>query len=563
MALAPAPNGALLTGALDRLPETRRPRLWLSLLCLLLWAPGLFSLPTGDRDEARFAQASRQMVETGDLVRIRNGEVERNKKPAGIHWAQAGIVHAMEAAGLPARGWIGSYRLASALGAWLAVLATFSFGRALVGRRAAFLAAALLAGSLLLLAETHIAKTDAALLASIVAAMGLMGRAYLAPAAFGPRAAVGFWLALGVGVLLKGPIAPMVPLLAGFTLVVADRGWRGAPWLRALRPIWGVPLMIACALPWLVAIGIATEGRFFAQALGDDMLNKVGSGEEAHWGPPGYYLLTFGIAAFPGAFLVLRGLPGAWEARMRPGTRFLLAWAAPTWLLFEAVATKLPHYVLPAYPALLLLGAAWACDPLRKPAPRWLAWLGWLALFGTAIGLAIGAVALPIAADGRIAPIGLLAPLAAALLLWAVARAARAGEWARAGLSAAILGIPLYAVVLGGVLPNLTAPWVSPRLAAMLRAEGVPADRFGVAGFHEPSLVFEAGTATRLLTNGTEAARFLVAAPDRVVAVEGREVPRFEAEAAATGLRARAVGRVEGFNYVRGRRVAITLFRAG
>ena len=555
-----APAASL--SALDRLPEARRPRLLLSLLCLLMWAPGLFSLPPGDRDESRFAQASRQMVETGDYVRIRNGEVERNKKPVGIHWAQAGIVHAMEAAGLPARGWIGSYRLASAIGAWLAVLATFSLGRALVGRRAAFLAAAMLAASLLLVVETHIAKTDAALLAAVTAAVGLMGRAYLAPATFSARAALGFWLALGAGVLLKGPIAPMVPLLTGLTLFAADRGWRnGAPWLRALRAGWGVPLMIACALPWLVGIGIATEGRFFSQALGDDMLNKVGSGEEAHWGPPGYYLLSFGIAAFPGAFLVLRALPGAWAARMRPGTRFLLAWAAPTWLLFEAVATKLPHYVLPAYPALLLLGAAWACDPLRRPAPRPLAWLGWAALFGTAIGLAGLAVALPLVADRRLDPVGLLAIPGAALILWAVLRAAREGAWARAGLSAAILAVPLYWVVLEGVLPRLTAPWVSTRVAAMVAAEGVPAERFGITGYHEPSVVFDTGTATHLLKDGAEAARFLAEGPGRVVAVESREEGRFEAALAALGLRQQAVGRVEGFNYVRGRRVAIVLFR--
>ena len=54
---------------LDRLPETRRPGWWLALLCLLVWLPGFFSIPPGDRDESRFAQASRQMVETGDSVK--------------------------------------------------------------------------------------------------------------------------------------------------------------------------------------------------------------------------------------------------------------------------------------------------------------------------------------------------------------------------------------------------------------------------------------------------------------------------------------------------------------
>jgi 4-amino-4-deoxy-L-arabinose transferase-like glycosyltransferase len=248
------------------------------------------------------------MVETGDYVRIKLGEVERNKKPVGIHWAQAATVHGLEAVGIPARGAIWAYRLPSLIGALLAVLATCYLGRALVGRRAAFLAAVMLAPCMVLVVETHIAKTDAALLASITAAMLLMGRAYLAPAQFSAKQALGFWLALGAGVLLKGPIAPMVPFLAGITLLVMDRR---APWFGALRPLWGLPLMIACAAPWFIAIGIATEGRFFTEAIGDDMLSKVGSGEESHWGPPGFYTLLFGLDC---AARAARRLGGSVEA---------------------------------------------------------------------------------------------------------------------------------------------------------------------------------------------------------------------------------------------------------
>jgi hypothetical protein len=181
-------------------------------------AAGFFTIPPGDRDESRFAQATRQMVETGDYVRIRFGEVERNKKPAGIHWAQAGSVHALEAVGVAAREAIWAYRIPSLLGAIAAVLATFHFGRTLVGRRAAFLGSAMLAGCFVLAIETHIAKTDAALLGTIVVVMGLMGRAYLSPGTFTARQAAAFWLVLGVSVLLKGPIGPAVPLLAGVTL---------------------------------------------------------------------------------------------------------------------------------------------------------------------------------------------------------------------------------------------------------------------------------------------------------------------------------------------------------
>jgi 4-amino-4-deoxy-L-arabinose transferase-like glycosyltransferase len=545
---------------LDRLPETRRPGLWLALLCLSVWLPGFFSIPPGDRDESRFAQASRQMVETGDYVRIKLGEVERNKKPVGIHWAQAATVNSLEAVGIPARGAIWAYRLPSLIGALLAVLATCYLGRALVGRRAAFLAAAMLAPCMVLVVETHIAKTDAALLASITAAMLLMGRAYLAPAQFTAKQALGFWLALGAGVLLKGPIAPMVPLLAGVTLLVMDRR---APWFGALRPLWGVPLMIACAAPWFIAIGIATEGRFFSEAIGDDMLSKVGSGEESHWGPPGFYTFLFGITAFPSAWIVLRALPGAWADRLKPQTRFLLGWAVPVWLLFEAVATKLPHYALPAYPALMLLAAAWALDPLRRPTPRWLAAIGWLALGGVALGLPIAAMAAAFYAEKRVDIFGLIGLCFGAALILLLWRLARAGQWARAALLGAVLSMPVYAAVLEGVIPRLQSVWVSPRLAAEVRAiaPGLRDRDFGVVGYHEPSLQFALGGGIALLRDGPAAAEFLAEKPGRVVAVSHRQEAAFRAAAAERGITPRDAGSVTGLNYVRGRWLTLLIFK--
>jgi 4-amino-4-deoxy-L-arabinose transferase-like glycosyltransferase len=390
--------------------------------------------------------------------------------------------------------------------------------------------------------------------------MLLMGRAYLAPAQFTTKQALGFWLALGAGVLLKGPIAPMVPLLAGITLLVMDRR---APWFGALRPLWGVPLMIACAAPWFIAIGIATEGRFFSEAIGDDMLSKVGSGEESHWGPPGFYTFLFGITAFPSAWIVLRALPGAWADRLKPQTRFLLGWAVPVWLLFEAVATKLPHYALPAYPALMLLAAAWALDPLRRPTPRWLAALGWLALGGVALGLPIAAMAAAFYAEKRVDFFGLIGLGFGAALILVLWRAARAGQWARAALLGAVLSVPVYAAVLEGVIPRLQSVWVSPRLAAEVRAiaPGLRDRDFGVVGYHEPSLQFALGGGIALLRDGAAAAEFLAEKPGRVVAVSHRQEAAFRATAAERGITPRDVGSVTGLNYVRGRWLTLLIFK--
>src|SRR3954463_10109533 len=87
-----------------------------------LYPRGLAAPPPLDRDEARFAQASRQMLETGDFLRIRFQDAARNKKPAGIYWLQAASVTAFST---PESSAIWPYRLPSIIGALGAVLLTF------------------------------------------------------------------------------------------------------------------------------------------------------------------------------------------------------------------------------------------------------------------------------------------------------------------------------------------------------------------------------------------------------------------------------------------------------
>src|SRR5262249_50666369 len=108
----------------------------------LFFLPGFFSIPPVDRDEARFAQATKQMVETGDFVDIRFQEVVRYKKPVGIYWMQAGAVKSFSALGLPraeVRIWV--YRIPSLIGAIGAVLLTYWAALAFATRRGAVFAA--------------------------------------------------------------------------------------------------------------------------------------------------------------------------------------------------------------------------------------------------------------------------------------------------------------------------------------------------------------------------------------------------------------------------------------
>ncbi len=571
-----------MTFSMMRLLDTRRPRLLLALFCLLLWTPGFFTIPPGDRDESRFAQASKQMIETGDFVRIQNGLEARNRKPIGIHWLQVPFAATARGLGLATENPIWPYRIPSALGGLLAVLATFQAGEHLVGRRAALLGAGMLAASVILVVEVHIAKTDAALLGATTVAMAVLARAYLAPDRVRAGQAAVFWLAVGAGILLKGPITPMVAGLAAASLAVADRR---AVWLRALRPGWGVPLMAAVVLPWFVAIGMATGGQFFADAVGGDLGRKLASGDDTHWGPPGLHLLLLPLLLFPASAALPGAAVAAWRGRTAAPTRFLIAWIVPAWVVFEAVPTKLPHYTLPLLPAVCLLAAGWVVAPGRRAAVEWLG--ATLFLLAAAL-LGMGALAAPrvLHLDTWLGDPAFAAVVACLFLLWdggkvKKARRGAPGDQLEQGpvregavlqdfltpalsvrergqivLLAAV--VPFYWAVLGFELPRLAPLWLAPRVVAAMQGM----DRLGAVGFAEPSLMFLAGTDTQWLL-AADAPEALASGRIHTLLVGDRDRAAVLAQAARQGVPLQQVAEVDGLNYSRGRTVALTLFRLG
>ncbi len=526
--------------------DTRRPRLLLTLLCALMWAPGFWTLPPLDRDESRFAQATKQMLETGDFVRIMNGTEARNRKPIGIHWLQAPFVAAADRLGLTEQNPIWPYRVPSLLGALVAVLACFEAGARLVGRRAGLLGAGMLASTVLLVAEVHIAKTDAALLGATTLAMAVLGRAYLDPGGVGRRQAAIFWLAMGVGILLKGPITPMVAGLAVVALLIADRR---AAWLGCLRAGWGVPLMLAVVVPWFVAIGVATGGRFFSEAVGGDLGRKLTSGDDAHWGPPGLHLALLPLLLFPAAAALPGGFRAAWRGRHSAEVRFLLAWIVPAWLVFEATPTKLPHYALPLYPAVCLLMALGVLEGVRW---RWLG--AGLAGLGVAL-LAAGAVGAPVFLH-----LGWWLGMPAAAGVLAVGWWAVRGRQPRCAVTAVVAAPLLYAGVLGWEAPLLSPLWIAPRLVAGFELRGEAP--LGAVGYAEPSLMFLVGTDTVWL-RPDEAAGAMVDGRVGWLLVGDRDLVAVRSALAAGGVMVREGASVAGFNYSRGRWVVLTVLERG
>src|SRR6478736_6204209 len=315
-----------LAAALDyAVGSHRRAAVLLVAFSLLAFLPGFFQIPPVDRDEARFAQATKQMLETHEYVDIRFQNEVRYKKPVGIYWLQAAAVKAGEALGIPnAQTTIWLYRLPTLAGAILAVLLTYWAALAFVGNRASIIAALMMASSILLGVEARLAKTDAMLLFTSIAAMGAMARIYLSSRR-PPETKVGWqqpailWTALAGGVLLKGPVILMFVTLTVIVLSVSDRSAR---WLWLLRPVAGLIWLILLVSPWFVAIVAKSGDNFFVQALGHDMLDKVTSGQEAHGAPPGFYFLLFWVTFWPGSVIAGMATPAVWKARQEPGTRF-------------------------------------------------------------------------------------------------------------------------------------------------------------------------------------------------------------------------------------------------
>ena len=296
------------------------------------------------------------------------------------------------------------------------------------------------------------------------------------------------------------------------------------------------------------------------------MLGKVASGQESHGFPPGYYLLTFSLFLWPfGALATEGGLAALTRFRSDPRLAFLLAWYLPYWIVCELLPTKLPHYMLPAYPALLLLMGWYLTE--RDDARR-----------RRRAGRSGSAMPRASASSSSLSELAALgdrpADLSRHFSVWAIpcAIAFIAAGWLGSGIRVSLspLGRVAGATVAAAVAIGLLAGLVLPRLDALWPgrqiAQAFPDNRpcpdsvLAAAGYVEPSLVFLTATST-LLTDGAGAANHLKASACAVAAVDANEAGAFMAAFAGSSAQPLALAKVDGVNLSNGRGIAVTLYR--
>lgn len=557
--------------------------LLLVVFCLLWWLPGFFSVPPIDRDEARWAQTSRQILEQDEWWQLRFQQEWRMKKPPGGYWLQAAATRAFSK---PDSTEIWTYRLPSLLGGLLAVLSLYLCGIPLFGRRCAFWAAVLLAGCFLLGIQVRMAKADAPLLATAVFCLVSLIQVYRralkdprsdggAPAAGslettdkdrsrpGTLAAACFWISLAAAGLLKGPFLPFIAALTVVVLLAADRSL--TLW-HALRPGWGVPLSLIATAAWLIPMELAGPVGYGEAGLVRDLFLKMLTGVESHFFPPAFYLASFWLFFFPGSLVAGVAVWQAWKERNCPVLRVCLAWLVPSWIFLELVPTKLPHYALPLYPAVALLAGWILTVPVSVGREAWRS--RWVAIgrgCWMLIPLFLG-LALPMAAWYLGAPFGWI-DLALPLLLvsGAAVSAWRFGQ----GVPRTRMMLPVLAVwcafsawIWQQGLPRWDSLWLSRAIVQAARkssADSWKPQRMAAAGYHEPSLVFMAGSTTLLLEpDGVAEALAKKTVSLGVVSESLRD--RFLRRCSELGIRVRELDRVRGLNYSKWEWMTLMLF---
>ena len=318
----------------DALKIRRLEDAFLALALVLLWLWRLGAAPLFDVDEGAFAEATREMLASGDWLHTTLQGLDRFDKPILVYWLQ-GVSMAL----FGVEAW--AARVPSALCAFATALVVGRFAAQRYGRQVGWLAAFVLSTCLGFLSIGRAATADSLLNLLLV----LTGLSLWHFVESGNRSAL-YWASgwAGLGLLAKGPVALLVPG-AAFCIWSMFHD-RGRTIVRALRDPVAWCIVLAVALPWY-AYAIHRHGDAFIQ--GFFMKHNVGrftGPMQGHGGSWAYYLLVWPLLCLPWSVLlvvVLRRSRALWRD---PLSRFLWIWSVFVLVFFSFSGTKLPHYLL-------------------------------------------------------------------------------------------------------------------------------------------------------------------------------------------------------------------------
>jgi 4-amino-4-deoxy-L-arabinose transferase-like glycosyltransferase len=332
-------------------PSASRSR-WLGkvlLVCALLWFAGLEYRGLFMPDEGRYADIAREMLDSGDWVTPRLNGIKYLEKPPLQYWATAAAFAAFGADEWTARLW-------PAVTGLLCIAFTAFAARRLAPGSSPGLTALVLAGSWGLFLGSQFLTLDMGVTFFLTAAM--LSYALSRREDIPPRVQRNWmllaWAAAACAVLSKGLIGVVIPGLALAVYVAVERDLKA---LRRLHWIPGLALFAAIAVPWFVLVQ-QRNPEFFRFFFIYEHFERYLLPDHHRPGAWWYYVPVALVGLWPWTPALPAALARAWKAPAAAGfrlDRFLAIWAAVVIVFFSASHSKLPGYILPAVPAILLL----------------------------------------------------------------------------------------------------------------------------------------------------------------------------------------------------------------
>ncbi len=438
-------------------------------LCLILFFYKLGSYPLFDLDEPRYAEAGREMLESGNWITPYFNYTFRFEKPIFFYWL---IAWAYQLFGVNEF----AARFFSAVTASLTVGSVYAFGRHLVSRQYGFFAALILATSVLFAGIARMSITDMTLACFMT---GTTLCLFLA-AHRNLKWWIGAGLIAGLGILTKGPVALIVPgaIFTIYTLLTSQLK-------RCLLNRWlffALTLALSISVPWYVAVyqqNGPQVGTEFLQAQFMNNVTRYSDVVSGHKQPPYFYTLVLLAGFLPWTFYLPAALRQLWQQFRESHQQhvkqtnlsylvplYALTWIAFVFAFFSLGSTKLLTYILPLFPALaLLVASVWIETPTKTESEpvssRWLSFPAAISTFSILIGGLVFITnmdrLLPREAAGvqgntynLIAVFVLL--LGASLTTWLLTRQQRAKALKAQALTIVLLVI----VALQGIVPNIS-----------------------------------------------------------------------------------------------------------
>ena len=543
----------------------------LIILIILALFSGQYSIPPIDRDEARFAQASSQMIQSGDYVNIKFQDEIRAKKPIGIYWLQA------FSAKIFGQEDIGSYRIPSLLSSIITLVFVGLITRLIFPLYQTLIVTLLFASSIVFMGEAHLAKTDATLLCLICVQQYFLLKIilhqentfklkYLYP--------ILVWLTFSFGVLVKGPIsiAILFPTIIAFSIIQKSLNL-----IKSLRPIIGFLICTLVILPWFLAIDEATNGMFLQKAFQEDFFSKLESGQEGHGALPGTHLLTLSISIWPVATFLPCLILFSLQNRTNIIIKFLLCWILPFWVIIELIPTKLLHYPLPVLPAIAILAIGGLLQfksnikKIKSALVRKITYVSSILFsFGGIIlsgGIFYISSKFNIENDNILTFFTILLVLIAIVIFILSHTLIFNFKNLYLDISKSFYNILLAIIALASIFNIINYNFVLPKLdylhpsnAIIKKLKKVKADAVASSGYHEPSLVFLLNGDV-LLSDPHEVAIFMAEGKNNLALIEKSDLKLFLETTNDLNLKIKEISIVKGFNIAKGRHVEIYIFQ--